>query len=269
LPVDFKAMLGVIHDPVRNPLLESRMQPQGASLGRLLTAVPPPPSSSFTQPRDRSGSGLVAVRLRAASDMHQHGYISAEEKSLMKNLILSRNQRFKEEYNHAERTNNWGQLQQMLRSGYFDSNLFSSNAMMQDMEHLFGQMGTPPVPTSAASGGNNMWSADDQPGARKRMADTTTPVARVKKNTVPAFEDDDDDDGGGGGGDEDSETVAKLRKNERERQRRLAVSSGFDELCNILRLPQMSQKDKVSILRSAIDRIKELEVRVAQLEGRG
>ena len=264
-------MLGVIHDPVRNPLLESRMQPQGASLGRLLTAVPPP-SSSFNQPRDRSGSGLVAVRLRAASDMHQHGYITAEEKSLMKNLILSRNQRFKEEYNHAERTNNWGQLQQMLRSGYFDSNLFSSNAMMQDMEHLFGQMGTPPVPSSAASGGNStMWAADDQPGARKRMADTTTPVARGKKNTVPAFEDDDDDDGGGGGGggDEDSETVAKLRKNERERQRRLAVSSGFDELCNILRLPQMSQKDKVSILRSAIDRIKELEVRVTQLEGRG
>jgi len=42
----------------------------------------------------------------------------------MKNLILSRNPRFKEEYNHAERTNNWGQ------SGYFDNNLFSSQVCL-------------------------------------------------------------------------------------------------------------------------------------------
>ena len=199
----------------------------------------------------------------------------------MKNLILSRNQRFKEEYNHAERTNNWGQLQQMLRSGYFDNNLFSTNqTMMQEMEHAFTQMGTPPM--WPIGSGN---ASAEEPVTRKRMAETTTPVPRgTKKNAAPvlplpanlaappsarhpssaaAAQALDTDDGGEG---EDSEHVAKLRKNERERQRRLAVSSGFDELCAILRLPQMSQKDKVSILRNAIDRIKELERRVGELE---
>ena len=44
------------------------------------------------------------------------------------------------------------------------------------------------------------------------------------------------------------------------------MSSGFDELCAILRLPQMSQKDKVSILKGAIERIRDLERRVEDLE---
>lgn len=71
---------------------------------------------------------------------------------------------------------------------------------------------------------------------------------------------------GTGAFDEDSERVAKVRKNERERQRRLAVSEGFDELFRLLKLPQSEHVDKISILRRAISRVKELEARVATLE---
>jgi len=66
--------------------------------------------------------------------------------------------------------------------------------------------------------------------------------------------------------DGDSDAVAKIRKNERERRRRLAVSNGFDELFDLLKLPQAAQIDKVSILRKAIDHIRELEARVKELE---
>jgi len=58
---------------------------------------------------------------------------------------------------------------------------------------------------------------------------------------------------------QETEAVAKVRKNERERQRRLAMSSGFEDLSNVLKLGRAAQHDKVSILRTAVDRIKELE----------
>ena len=82
---------------------------------------------------------------------------------------------------------------------------------MQDMEQAFTQMGTPPL-----------WPLGDEHPTRKRIAETTTPVPRGKKNTVPGpppppVDDPDEGDVDAGG---DSETVAKLRKNERERQRR-------------------------------------------------
>jgi len=66
--------------------------------------------------------------------------------------------------------------------------------------------------------------------------------------------------------DEDSEKMAKYRKNERERRRRLAVSQGFAELFQILRLPEASKVDKATILSNSIDRIKELEDRLGQLQ---
>ena len=66
--------------------------------------------------------------------------------------------------------------------------------------------------------------------------------------------------------DGDSDAVAKIRKNERERRRRLAVSNGFDELFELLKLPQSAQIDKVSILRKAIERIRELETQVKDFE---
>ena len=47
---------------------------------------------------------------------------------------------------------------------------------------------------------------------------------------------------------QESEAVAKLRKNERERQRRLAMSDGFDQLSSVLNLGRSQQHDKVSIL---------------------
>ena len=41
-------------------------------------------------------------------------------------------------------------------------------------------------------------------------------------------------------GDEDSDRMAKIRKNERERKRRLAVSQGFERLQRLLEMPSAS-----------------------------
>mmetsp|Transcript_860 Transcript_860/g.1979 ORF Transcript_860/g.1979 Transcript_860/m.1979 type:complete len:489 (+) Transcript_860:733-2199(+) len=107
------------------------------------------------------------------------------------------------------------------------------------------------------------------------------PAARLKVGASPsssAMGDDDDDD--------DRSGIAKTRKNERERKRRLAVTQGFDELYKLLkRLEEERQSsgipvgkdpermsilgtsklDKASILRNSIDKIKTLEVEINDL----
>jgi hypothetical protein len=58
----------------------------------------------------------------------------------------------------------------------------------------------------------------------------------------------------------------KVRKNERERKRRLAVSQGFDELFAMLKIPENQKLDKAAILRTTIDRMNELTSMVQLLE---
>jgi hypothetical protein len=59
---------------------------------------------------------------------------------------------------------------------------------------------------------------------------------------------------------------AKLRKNERERKRRLAVSQGFDQLLKLLDMPTANKMDKACVLHTAITRICELEQRAEALQ---
>jgi len=86
----------------------------------------------------------------------------------------------------------------------------------------------------------------------------------------------------GDGYDDDRSGMAKTRKNERERKRRLAVSQGFDELYKLLKrleeerqasgdkehalsVVATSKLDKASILRSSIEKINMLESQIQQL----
>lgn len=309
-----------------------------------LTAAPPPATFNGAVRSNRSNSGaIISTRLRAASDMHTQGFLTVEEKSLMKDLILSRNPRFKEEYANAERTNNWFNLQQFLRTYHRTSPSNSLSMAIDDLTTEFEALATPPPPlphghqnfghmlAEASANAANM-----SKSVRKRMASQSTPVARPKKTTSsgkktdpnsliaiktragtlddsekmkveeskvpvpeapsptvatrsdasspavsaaatttsslplkPISQMDDKEleiEAAIAAADGDSEAVAKIRKNERERRRRLAVSNGFDELFELLKLPQAAQIDKVSILRKAIDRIRELEARVKELE---
>lgn len=313
-----------------------------------LTAAPPPPTFNGAVRNNRSNSGaIISTRLRAASDMFQQGFLTSEEKSLMKDLILSRNARFKEEYANAERTNNWFNLQQFLRTYPRSSPANSLSMAIDDLTTEFEALATPPPPMPHQHYGSMLADASAAAGlskpVRKRMASQSTPVARPKKTTSstkkldpaslmalksrsttfdeqekavspasaeevkmapvdlkdqgstssspgasppptnsssgqtatsslptkPISQMDDKEleiEAAIAAADGDSEAVAKIRKNERERRRRLAVSNGFDELFELLKLPQAAQIDKVSILRKAIDRIRELEARVKELE---
>ncbi|GBG35046.1 Hypothetical Protein FCC1311_112692 [Hondaea fermentalgiana] len=85
--------------------------------------------------------------------------------------------------------------------------------------------------------------------------------------------------------DEERSGIAKTRKNERERKRRLAVTQGFDELYKLLKsleeerhstgtidksperlsILSTSKLDKASILRNSIDKIRSLEGEVVGL----
>lgn len=58
--------------------------------------------------------------------------------------------------------------------------------------------------------------------------------------------------------------MAKNKKNERERQRRFAVSENFDHLRKALHLSESD--DKISILQRAVSRISELEMRQKEYE---
>lgn len=318
-----------------------------------LTAAPPPSGISYNggMRTQRSNSGaIISARLRAASDMHQQGYLTSEEKSLMKDLILSHDPQFKEEFSNAERTNNWHNLQQFIRTYHLrHSPADNFNMAMEDLTHEFGALNTPPPPGYPTA----IPETSQIKSARKRMASQSTPVARPRKTTTSAkkqdptsqiamksrsatFEDpmngepplemqsnssgkdtvnadvfvqptkqqqrresppateavassnvsstfvsklptkpisqmDDKEleiEAAIAAAEGDPEAVAKIRKNERERRRRLAVSNGFDELYELLKLPQAAQLDKVSILRKAIERIRELEAKVKELEER-
>jgi len=307
-------------------ILDSRLfkadAPWSFGTSRPLTAAPPPSNFNSNGARgNRSGSGaIISNRLRAASDMHQQGFLTSEEKSLMKDLILSRNPRFKEEFANAEKTNNWFALQTFLRSHNRMSPANSLSMVIDDLATEFEALATPPPPAPASSHHFDNMLAEASASAanagmtkavRKRMASQSTPVARPKKTTSSSKKDytkktgeeeatktepkpmaapkmaapsssapvpgsikslaamDDKDleiEAEIAAADGDSDQVAKIRKNERERRRRLAVSNGFDELFDLLKLPQAIQIDKVSILRKAIDRIRELESRVNELE---
>lgn len=312
-----------------------------------LTAAPPPSTFNGAVRNNRSNSGaVISTRLRAASDMFQQGFLTSEEKSLMKDLILSRNPKFKEEYANAERTNNWFNLQQFLRTFRRSSPANSLSMAIDDLTTEFEALATPPPPMPHQHFGDMLADASAaamSKSVRKRMASQSTPVARPKKTTSntkkavdpvlamaatnnkmrttnleeqekmheedeaapvmttksvssaakadpgtpsptssppppsstmslrdkPIAQMDDKEleiEAAIAAADGDSEAVAKIRKNERERRRRLAVSNGFDELFELLKLPQAAQIDKVSILRKAIDRIRELEARVRELE---
>ena len=97
----------------------------------------------------------------------------------------------------------------------------------------------------------------------------------------------DGDDGGddldGEGEDDEATGIAKSRKNERERMRRLAVTNGFDDLYKVLKrieeeraaagdkeiggvsISATSKLDKASILRSGVEKIRGLELLALQL----
>lgn len=195
----------------------------------------------------------------------------------MKDLILIAHPNFEEVYAHARKTNNLSSLQNFLRT--LNTNSFPN--MMEGLTTDFEALATPPSDLEKHSSNRDMNKA-----TRKRIASTTTPVIKPKKTTggnkrehavssKSEFPEDhmfqsvvDATDPELKATDGDSEQVAKQRKNERERRRRQAVSNGFDELFELLKLPQAAQIDKVSILHRAIDRIKELERQIAELQRR-
>ncbi|KAH9255505.1 hypothetical protein BASA81_006321 [Batrachochytrium salamandrivorans] len=247
-------------------------------------AVPSPPTQAGQLPLhqvgtmphrlSRSNSGnVISTRLRCASDMHQMGLLNNEEKSYMKDLILSRNPRFKDEFTVAERTNNWQYLSQYLRnSKRVDSNMNNNvlDSLVSEFDTLSGGGGGLP------GGGGGI--EEDRSAAKKRAAagsfgrpkksvvpemPTSPPPARPVVPpflvSVPSSSSSTNKEDCGEYGVALDEQANKTKKNERERKRRLAVSNGFDELFVLLKLPQSSKIDKVSILRKAVDRIQELE----------
>jgi hypothetical protein len=147
-------------------------------------------------------------RLRAASDMHLNGLISSDDKAMMKDLILRGNREFEEEYERAERTHNWGPVQQMLRVHRANQSMNNNNNTQQQQQQQqpsqqqqpqsqqqqqtnhtnslgfllddamdilgqeFSHLATPPVNDATST-------------SRKRIASRSTPVQRVRKVNQP------------------------------------------------------------------------------------
>lgn len=353
--------------------------------------------------RRRSSGNAITSRLRAASDLHQQGVISEDDKALMKSLIVSRDPAFREACANAEAQGDWGKLRELLHSGQFNNNntnptnqpmppnshhgglaaalgsfapdtnaQYHSDVMPDDFAAVFDDLDAEHVylpfsRRSSALSVNSMTGLSSYDALRRSSAMSTNSMAggllsmdavrrasalSTNKNNpggIPAFgafnpnpipvskrdkkaafnqgrapssapapkrmpkrqqtNNIRSERGavhphtGISGPSKNSKSsvgvvavspwpaqqkfkkekgnpapvnrpdlagntpeLAKMRKNERERKRRLAVSQGFDHLLKLLDMPTASKMDKACVLHAAIQRITELEHKADDLQ---
>jgi hypothetical protein len=135
--------------------------------------------------------------------MHQLGLLSSDEKSLMKDLILSRNPKFKDEFAHAERTNNWQQLSAFLRSQRLTRKPVDTvDSLVSEFEGIHPPSSSAPKKRAAAS-------SFGRPKKNTVSSAAASPATPSSSQTLRA-----------GGEEEMDDSVSKLKKNERERRSR-------------------------------------------------